>query len=57
MINVVKCLPCDAAFGMSDIQGHFEEKHFGAKNSATMAMRAKESVLGREQNDVATMPF
>jgi len=45
LMNVVKCLPCDAAFGMSDIQGHFEEKHFGAKNSATMAMRAKESVL------------
>ena len=47
-MNVVKCLPCDAAFGMRDILGHFEEKHCAAKDSATKAMRAKESVLGRE---------
>ena len=30
---------------MRDILGHFEERHCGAKNSATMAMRAKDNLL------------
>ena len=47
LINVVKCLPCDAAFGMRDILRHFEEHHCKARNAARTVASARDNVLGR----------
>ena len=53
LLNVVKCLPCDAAFGMSDISPHFEQRHIrggpgGSVAAGSSAATAKGHVQGRK---------
>ena len=53
LLNVVKCLPCDAAFGMSDISPHFEQRHIrggpaGGVAAGNSAAAAKGHVQGRK---------